>query len=165
MVEKIGICITGERLSFCNFQNASPHKSSGHFPRNSTQLYNSRLLQTGRVWASVLVPTPLAMTCEHGRKIEFVHNYGICRFFAIFKMHLRVSALTIFRETLLSYTTRAYYKVVEYQLLYLFLYHLPSPVNMVEKSKSRRKFDFSTMFTGHGKWCKNEYRSSYSVSW
>ena len=55
--------------------------------------------------------------------------------FAIFKMHLRVSALTIFRETPLNYTTLGYYKLVEYQLLYSLLHHLPWLANMVEKSK------------------------------
>ena len=59
-----------ERSIFCNFQNASPHNCSGHFPRNSTQLHYSRVLHTGRVSASVLNLTPLAMTCEHGPKIE-----------------------------------------------------------------------------------------------
>ena len=50
-------------------------------------------------------------------------------------MHVLVSALAIFRETVLSYTTHGYYKLVEYQLLYLVVHHLPSPVNMLEKSK------------------------------
>jgi len=59
----------GRTSIFCNFQNASPLKCSGHFPRNSTQLHSSTILQTGRVSASVLFPI-LAMTCEHARIIE-----------------------------------------------------------------------------------------------
>ncbi len=66
---KIEISIMGE-LDFFDFQNASSRKCSGHFPRNSTQLNNPTVLQTGAVSAAVLISTPLAMTCEHRRKIE-----------------------------------------------------------------------------------------------
>ena len=45
--------------------------------------------------------------------------------FAIVKMHVRVSALAIFRQTPLSYSTILYYKLVEYQLPYSLLHHLP----------------------------------------
>ena len=50
-------------------------------------------------------------------------------------MHLLVSAVAIFCETPLNYTTRGYYKLVEYQRLYSFLHHFTRPVNMAEKSK------------------------------
>jgi len=63
---------------FCNFQNASLRKCSGHCPRNSTQLKYSRILQTGTVSACVLISTSHAMTCEHvWSKIVF---RGFCDF-------------------------------------------------------------------------------------
>ena len=40
-------------------------------------------------------------------------RYGRCPIFAIFKMHLRVNAPAVFRETPLTYTIRGYYKLVE----------------------------------------------------
>ena len=60
---------------------------------------------------------------------------GELDFFALFKMHLRVSGLAIFWDIPLKWTTLGYYQMVEYQLLYTFLHLLPWPVNMVEKSK------------------------------
>ena len=69
----IEISIMGE-LDFFDFQHASPRKCSGHFPRNATQLNNPTVLQTGRVSAAVLISTPLAMTYEHGQKIEISFN-------------------------------------------------------------------------------------------
>ncbi len=65
----------------------------------------------------------------------FVHNYGISRFFAVFKMHLRESAPAIFRETPLTCSTMVYNKLVEYQLQYSFLHRLPWRVNIAEKLK------------------------------
>ena len=56
-------------VDFCNFRNACLRKCVGHFLRNSTQLRYTRVLQTGRVSASVLIRTPLVMACKHG-KIE-----------------------------------------------------------------------------------------------
>ena len=70
MVEKSILPWLWERSIFFNFQNACPRKCSGHFLRNSTQLKYYRILQTGRVSASILISTPLAMTCEHGPKID-----------------------------------------------------------------------------------------------
>jgi len=64
-----------ERSIWCNFQNASPRKCSGHFPANFTQLKYYWVLQTGRVSASVLIRTPLAMTCEHG--VVKSRNFGV----------------------------------------------------------------------------------------
>jgi len=57
----------GRRSIFCNFQNASPCNLLRPF---SEKLHSCKLprLQTGAVSASVRIPTPLAMTCEHGRK-------------------------------------------------------------------------------------------------
>ena len=51
-------------------------------------------------------------------------HYGRGRFFAIFKTHLRASAVAIFGKTPLSSTTHGYYKLVKYQLQYPFLPHL-----------------------------------------
>ena len=50
-------------------------------------------------------------------------------------MHLRESALAIFRDTPLNKTPPGYYQLTQYHLHYSFLPHLPWPVNMVEKSK------------------------------
>ena len=111
MVEKSILPWLWERSIFFNFQNASPRKCSGHFLSNSTLLNYSRILQTGRVSASVLIPTPLVMTCEKCRNIE--NHYGRGRFFAIFKIHLRVSALAIFWETPPNWSTLGYYYLVE----------------------------------------------------
>ena len=68
------------RSIFCYFQNASPRKCSGHFLRNSTQLKYCRILQTGRVSASVLISIPLTITCEHGRKIDITMIMGEVNF-------------------------------------------------------------------------------------
>ena len=65
MVENPKFTSLWDRWIFCNFQNACPRNCSGHFPRYSTQLHYSRILQTGRVSASVLTHTPLDMTCKH----------------------------------------------------------------------------------------------------
>ena len=62
-------------------------------------------------------------------------DYGKYRFFSIFKKHVRVSPLGIFWETPLNESTNGYYKLVEYHLLYSFLYYVTWPANMVEKSK------------------------------
>jgi len=40
-------------------------------------------------------------------------GYGRCPIFAIFKMHLRLNAPAVFRETPLTYSTRGYCKLVE----------------------------------------------------
>ena len=50
-------------------------------------------------------------------------------------MHVRVSAPAIFWDTPLNWSSLWYYQLVEYQLLYCFLRHLPWPVKMVKKSK------------------------------
>ena len=50
-------------------------------------------------------------------------------------MHLRVSALLIFRETPPNWSTVGYHKLVEFQLRYSFLSYLPWPINMVENMK------------------------------
>ncbi len=59
-------------------------------------------------------------------------NYVRSWYFVIFKMHLRVSAWAIFDETPSNESNIGYYKLIEYQLQYAFLHHLPWPVNMVE---------------------------------
>ena len=66
---KIDICIVGGEVHFSNFQSASPHKCSGHFLRNSTQLYYWTILQTGGVSRSVLIASRLTTTSERARKI------------------------------------------------------------------------------------------------
>ena len=91
------------------------------------------LLQTGGVSSSVHIAISLIGTCKHGRVID-ISIMGERSILPIFKMHLRVSALAIFRETPLSCCTHGYYKLVEYQLLYTFVHHLPGPVNMVKIS-------------------------------
>ena len=70
---------------------------------------------------------------------------GEVDFFAIFKMHVRVSAVAIFCETPLSNSTHGYYKLVEYQLLYSFVPHLPGPLNMVAKIELPLKFHYIDM--------------------
>ena len=50
-------------------------------------------------------------------------------------MLLCVSALIIFCETPLNWTTRGYYRLIQFQLLYSFLHHMPWPVNRVENTK------------------------------
>ena len=123
---------TADDVKFVDFQNACPHKLSGHFARYCTQLHYYLVLQTARVSAFVLISTPHAMTCEHCRKNRIFH-YGRGRFRPVFKMHLHVSAAAISEETPLGCSSVWYYKQVEYQLLYSFLPNLPWPVNMVAK--------------------------------
>ena len=91
---KLEIYIMGS--IFCNFQNASPHKSSAHFPRNCTQLIYHILLQSNAVTASVLISIPLALTCEHSRKLEI---YIMGSIFGNLLIASPQSALFIFRET------------------------------------------------------------------
>ena len=67
---KLEIYFIMGQVDFFNFQKASPRKCSGHLPTNSTQLKYDIVLQPGRVSAFVPISIPLAMTCEHGRKIE-----------------------------------------------------------------------------------------------
>ena len=59
-----------KRGDFFDFQNACPRKWCGHFHSNSSELKYFVVLQTGRVSASVLIATPLDMTCGHRQKIE-----------------------------------------------------------------------------------------------
>lgn len=58
------IYIMGE-VDFDTFENACPRRCSGDFGKNFTELKYPEMLQTGRVIsASVLISSPLAMTCE-----------------------------------------------------------------------------------------------------
>ena len=59
-------------------------------------------------------------------------HYGRGRFFAIFKMHLRICVQLIFWETLLKWSTLGYFKLVRYQLLNSFVQHFPWSLNMLE---------------------------------
>ena len=55
-------------VDFLKFSKCISRKCSGYFLRNPTQVTYLRILDTGTVTACVLTYTPLAMTCEHGRK-------------------------------------------------------------------------------------------------
>ncbi len=68
---KIDICVIMGKVVFFNFQNASPRKCSSRFPRNSTHLRYSGILQTGRVSASVLTPTHLPWRVNLAEKLKF----------------------------------------------------------------------------------------------
>ena len=64
-------------MIFCDFQNASPRKWSGHLRWNSTELNYSRVLQLDIVSASVLFCMPLYMTTEHCQNIiDFLEKWG-----------------------------------------------------------------------------------------
>ena len=56
---------------FCDFQNASPPKWFSDFRWNSTELNYYRILHMDAVSATVLIPTPLCTTCEHGKNHDF----------------------------------------------------------------------------------------------
>ena len=96
----------------------------------------NRLYET-RIWFLGIIKKFKFLFCTFqmgstSRPFVCSHNTKSC-FLTIFKLHLLVSVPAIFRETPLSYTTRGYYKLVEYQLLYSFVYHLPCAVNMLAK--------------------------------
>ena len=56
-----------------DFQNTCPRKCYVHFLRTSTEMKYYLVLLIGAVSASVLIPTPHTMACEHGQKTPFLH--------------------------------------------------------------------------------------------
>ncbi len=69
------------RHRFFDFQNRSPRKLCGHFRWNSTELQSTMVLQPGGVSSSLLISTPLVMTCQHGPKIMHARNSGCTSIF------------------------------------------------------------------------------------
>jgi len=114
---------------FGRFSNACPRKWLHHFCWNSTQLNSWVLLRIDGVSVPVLISTLFCMTCEHQLFSDFL-CYAISRKKSIFKMHVLESCLTIFSETPLSWTTEAYYWLIEFQFLYSFRHYFAWPANI-----------------------------------
>ena len=103
-------------LIFCDFENAFPRKCSGHFLGNSTQVKYYGVLQTGLVSASVLICTPLFMTCIHGRKFDIIMIMWKIDIFQFSECTSAWVLCPFSREAPLKWITPRYYKPAEYSI-------------------------------------------------
>jgi len=89
----------------------------------NTQLHYSAILQTGRGSASVLMPTPLAMTCELGRIIAI--NLYIYMIFGNFQNASPCNCSDHFSKDSTQLNYPAILKTGAISASALFLHHFP----------------------------------------
>ena len=149
---------------FFNFQNASPRKCSCHFPRNSTQLHYSWILPPSGVSAVILNPILLAMTCKPGRNLQKINLKF--RFFNQVRRSWQVVYdwvwQLILHQVVVSWSSVTEWSFSENGQSTYAETHFENWKKSIFWTFGN--FDFSTIFTGHGKWYRNEYDCWYCTN-